>query len=235
MRRLFCLLALSLTFTAAEAGAATIDLTNFVGGWQNGLPSPHPTLAITNNPGQAVDLVTWGTVPSTSGFAFTPGASIINAPLDVPLALGSFGHANFPTSQADSVASIEYALSFSTNGSPALLSPIFTFTLQETINQAPCPFPGASECDDRVVITTPTFNALIDVGGTTYYFNLLGFSRDGGVTISDTYQTAEGAFSPATTVYGILTDQPRQAPEPGLLALLGIGFAGMAARKTRRT
>lgn len=143
--------------------------------------------------------MTWGTPPNNSGFAFTPGADILNAPLSGPLALGSFGHANFPTDPAEALTSVEYELAFSTNGSPALLSTTCTFTLQETLNQTPCPFPGTSVCDDRVVITTPTFHALIDVDGTTYYFNLLGFSRDGGRTTNAVYQTAEGGFSPPAT------------------------------------
>jgi hypothetical protein len=76
-------------------------------------------------------------------------------------------------------------------------------------------------------------NSLITVGTDTYYFNLLGFSTNGGATISAVFQTEEGKANTAG-LYGVVTARPITAPDPGSsLLLLGMALAGLRAWRKR--
>jgi hypothetical protein len=103
---------------------------------------------------------------------------------------------------------------------------VFPFAHNETPNNT-----GTSPADDDIVtITTPLVNIPIVVGTDVYYFNLLGFSTNGGGTFDSVFQSPEGSSNTAT-LYGQLTSDP--VPEPGVLTLLGVGLM-LAARRLRR-
>src|SRR5262249_22717852 len=192
---------------------------------------------IVNQPAQGTDTARWG-VPlnvDRSGYDFTPTAGAIAPALGVPFSLGNFVHHNNPVTNDDGsgITGIDYSISFSTNGVPPGLADTFHFDHNETPNAEPCPSPSAIPCDDIVTISSINLNSIITVGSDVYFFNLLGFSTNGGATISSQFFSEEGAQNSAQ-LFAVVTAQPIITPEPGSLFLIGTGLAGVVTRLRRR-
>jgi hypothetical protein len=215
-----CTVAFALT--AVPVGAGPIDLTNISGTWQNPVGGSNVT-------GEGTPAITWGDgVIPDSGYLFDPGADILGAAVDVPLLLGTFTHYNeeipLPT-----LTSVDLDFGFDTNGVPGSAGGVFTFDHNETPNLT-----GTSPADDDIVtITMPIVNIPITVGGDVYFFNLLGFSVDGGTSFENVFSSVEGGHNSAL-LYGQLTKNP--VPEPASLVLFGGALTAVAIRlrRTRR-
>jgi hypothetical protein len=217
----------------ASANAAPLTISNILGDWQNptgGVPT------IVNQPAQGTDTARWG-VPANvdqSGYDFTPTAGAFNPTLGVAFSLGNFVHHNNPIGDDGSIPTgIDYSLSFSTNGAPPGLADVIHFAHNETPNVEPCPSPSAIPCDDIVTISSVNLNSIITVGSDVYFFNLLGFSTNGGATISSQFFSQEGGQNSAQ-LFAVVTAQPIITPEPGSLMLIGTGLVGVITRLRRR-
>lgn len=225
---------------APQALADPIVISNVTGGWQNAVPPANAD--IQNQGGQAADSVYWGTSTddaNNSGYIFDPVNGDINPIMGTAFALGTFTHQNRPITSGTSITSIDYAFGFTTNGVPNALNDIFNFSHDETPNSAPCTYPGGSACADAVVVSAATLNSLITVGAgataETYFFNLLGFSTNGGATISSQFISVEGGSNSAV-LYGVVTPQPitRSVPDGGAtMLMLGVGLVGIATLRNR--
>ncbi|MFV0478897.1 MAG: THxN family PEP-CTERM protein [Parahaliea sp.] len=220
--------ALSLCMSNATAGP--LDITNIDGSWINPVPSANVT-ALSNTASPGTDSIRWGgtagDINSGSGYDFTAASNITPVALGTAFVLGTFTHLNLPITQT--ISAVEYAFSFDTNGSPANLASIFSFDHNETPNST-----GSSPADDDVVtVTSATLNHLITVGTDTYYFNLLGFSVDGGMSFGNIFSSPENG-SNSVRLYGIVTNQPVGAvPTPGTLLLIMCGLLGFTFRRKR--
>jgi hypothetical protein len=238
MRNVCVAASIFLLAVAARANAAPIVISDIVGGWQNANPAANATIA--NQAFQAVDSVRWG-VPAggtgQSGYDFNPTDNPVNYTLGNPFALGVFTHINQPINSGTSITSIDYSFGFSTNGTPSSLSDVFHFDHNETTNAEPCPSPsGNNPCDDIVTISSVNLNSLVMVGTDQFFFNLIGFSTNGGLTTTAQFFSPEGG-SNSGTLYGLLTSQPitnplgpSAVPEPASLLLMGSGMAFLARR-----
>lgn len=231
--------ALTAFLTAAvSASAGPLDITDIIGGWSNLVPAA--TGVIVNVPDQGTDTARWPNPgdPNQSGYNFTPAGDIIGAALGTPLLLGTFTHINMPI--FSSITDIDYNFGFSTNGVPGSLADTFHFDHFETPNvDNPCANGGpngvgvnVNGCADIVTISSVVLNQLITVGGDLYFFNLLGFSVDNGVTFSSQFLSAEVASNTAK-LYGMVTERPVRVPEPATLSLFGLGLVA-GSRLVRR-
>jgi len=244
LKKIIGFLAIVLVLNVGSAFAVDLTVTNIIGNWTNANAGSGATLV--DAAAQGTDTARWGTDAGSgqSGYNFTPaGNKTIGTgtpgTLGVPFLLGTFQHLNNPIT-SPFLTTIDYNLSFTTNGIAASLGTLIHFSHNETPNNTPCAAgpdgPSVTVCDDFVTVSESFPDQNVNVGGTLYFFNLLGFSKNGGVTINNTFQSAEGSTNSAG-LYAIVTLTPINTPEPDALLLLGTGLGGVAliARKLKKS
>lgn len=225
------------------ASAAPLQFSNIGGGWLNQVPVIGVT--VVNAGGSAVDSVNWGQDGAggvQSGYDFDPRDGSFSPVVDTPFLLGTFTHRNQQVNPPI-LESVDYNLTFSTDGIPAAFNHTFSLAHIETVNedtQAECDSgPNGEEsggppfCDDFVQIFNTVAATNIAADGRIYTFTLLGFSQNGGVSSVNTFQSPEFANNQAG-LSGIITVTPSQVPEPSTLLLLGGGVLAVVGRQIVR-
>ncbi len=170
--------------------------------------------------------VRWGTGSNgQSGLGFTgaapPSQSIT---LGTAFEIGQFVHFNRPINSGTAASSAELGILLGISDPPASITQTygFTFLIDETPNS-----PGPPASDDFIDFASPYSLETVQIGGTSYHLELLGFG-DTAASLVTQFRSPEGTDN-ATLLWGQMTAVP--VPSAVLLGMLGLSAAGMRLRK----
>lgn len=248
MRKLFSskglrAIALGLTVLGAADVAQAVSVTGTaVGSWSNVTDTTGVSVYhINNNDSGATANFDWGTtycptcVPPTTSFnnLFTfdgvgsDGDAPFNALVDVPFLVGEFTYRNGSTINSIGVSAVDLSVAVAVQ-TPVTESATstFDFTIVNTPNAT-----GNPVLDGDIVIVANSINPVIfSYANVNYILNVVGFSKDGGLTFTNDFSSPEGQTAGAG-LYAMITASDQPVPEPGTITLLGMAVAGLAARK----
>ena len=196
-----------------------------------------------------------GNSPATGGLTTYLGSSVPSVSPYLGFST-SLTHNNNPiqgTSLLTAVLSNTVVLTPTSPANSALPAQLFPFTIgfAETPNTRPCAVSGSgtSVCNDIFVLTGGLLNSNFQyddgTGAATYFVNI--FPTTGGVlgTLNTAACSAAGqspgcvGFSTregesTTLAFGFtISTNPLQVPEPGMLALFGLGLMALVALRRR--
>ena len=180
--------------------------------------------------------IRWGAPTNApSGLGFNPTDTPFFANPNDAFKLGDLRHYNNPINANTAATSVNLGLATTVAGAaPANQNFSFQFLIDETTNSGTCSYPTTpgNPCADRITFQNLTLDQFFTIAGINYTLALIGFSNDSGATTQSYFDSQEGG-SNDIGLYARLTEAT-QVPEPGSLALLGLGLAGLFAISRRK-
>ena len=208
----------ALTITSVDG-----DWSNHVGGYDVKYPNGVALSVPYGN--NSEDQVRWGE-PATgeqSGLGFTGVAAPDKTiEVDKPFDIGQLRHFNHPITLGTHCSSVDLGVTMVFDGGDTGTFD-FTFDIDETDNS-----PGPPASDDIIDFQSASTHQTVDIDGTTYTLQLLGFGDTSSSLISS-FRSSEGRTN-STLLWGKITTHTIPAPGAILLAGLGAGFVGWLRR-----
>jgi hypothetical protein len=221
---------------SANTATATLTLDSDVGTWtgtNGGTNVQYQTVVVGYGNGSE-NQVRWGvpypgSVPNTidnqSGLGFTgKAAPALSFELGDAFELGQISHFNHEIGNDGSPTEAYLALlmDFTTPDGPLSQTFNFTFGVDET--------PGLN-VDDIITFPSAIPAENVDIGGTLYTLELLGFGDTPG-SLVDQFVSVENGQVNSTLLWGRITERPA-IPVPGavLLSSIGLGLVGYLRRR----
>lgn len=224
--------ALFLTLTTASSQAALItidvvgaDWTNVTGGAN--LEFINSDFIVGN------EQIRWGgsgtPTARKSGYRFEGAAPpAFSVDTGVEFVLGRFTHFNFPIPAGTAITSAQLNLTthLTIDGTPLTEGPFtFSFLHNETPNTS------LLCCNDIVNFSNVVSSDTFSIGSVDYTLAMTGFLGADNMPVNS-FSTQERRVNRAR-VTAMFTEVAIPIPEPGTLALLGLGLLGLAALRKR--
>ncbi len=228
---------------AGAASASTITVTGITGTWIDVVPASAVTISNSVDNGTSTSSLRWGeaaTANGKSGYDFTivdPGSLDISEE-QRQFEIADFTHLNFPVYPPSlESARLEILISLDVDGQATTLSNTFSFTHNETTNDA-AQCPGqATPCDDLVTVSGDNmFGGQLMIDGVEYFLQVEGFKATANGPILNFFQTTEGQKNTAGLWVSFKTEQELQAsvPLPAGAWLMVSGIGALAVARKRR-
>ncbi|HMA65586.1 MAG: choice-of-anchor K domain-containing protein [Fibrobacterota bacterium] len=222
-------LSLCLIAVSANAGLFSGSVQGTFGDVDHGFGDLY---AITNG-GASFE---WG-IPATkldqnNRFTFT-GFGFSNIMENAAFAIGDFYYQNGSTYFSAGINAVKLSINMMLT-TPVIQEVIFdyNFSLINTPNITGNPVDDGDIVTVATTASPETFTYL----GTDYTLNLRGFSSDRGTTIRTDFSSPEGLSQSAQLFASIVTAEPANIPEPGIVSLfiLGLSLVGSLALLRRK-
>lgn len=219
------------TATVSPASAATVTVDSISANWTNVVGGGSSVSNTVNGAGTAE--LRWGENAGfgQSGYDFDPSAPpAFDVNSGEAFVIGNFTHINMPIRSGTSIdsAQLDVLVEIASGGEPGPY--LFSFLHDETPNRC-SPRPNCA--NDIVKISNLVTSDTFSIGDQLFTLSVLGFSTDGGVTISDMFSSREKHTNSAKLYAEFVSVVPLPAALPLFLSMLaGMGFLRWWRKKT---
>ena len=234
--------ALSLVAFAGAASAVPITATTAIPTWVStaGGVAVDENVSYGRLPDGVADgfnQVRWGTPANPSfatrgksGLGFRTAAPVTGIVLENPFSVGTLRHYNWTIAPGTNATGSQLDISTTLDVGGSAQGPYTfssKFTVDETLNVAPCAYPSDRPCSDKITFSNVAGGDTFTIGGIVYTLSVLGFG-DTPTSLQDSFISQEGGTTD-TQLWAVITavNPPTPTPEPAPLALLALGLVGM--------